>query len=112
MPIDLPEGVYSGFSIYGDEVFVPGVNSLGEHWASPRLKQTSKTLTNWTFILQLEGECNFRINGKDETLSNGSCLFLAEGMHMERLDQRFAYNHSLWIGFSMKQALSDHSELL
>ena len=56
MPIDLPEGVYSGFSIYGDDVFIPGVNSLGEHWASQRLKPVSKKLANWTFYLQLEGE--------------------------------------------------------
>lgn len=112
MPIDLPEGVYSGFSIYGEEVFIPGVNSLGEHWASPRLKPTSKELKNWTFILQLEGECNFRINGKEEKLRNGNLLLLANGMTMERLDQRFPYNHSLWIGFSMCQALKDTPQLL
>jgi AraC-like DNA-binding protein len=112
MPIDLPEGVYSGFSIYGDEVFIPGVNSLGEHWSSHRLKPTSKKLTNWTFVLQLEGECNFRINGKEELLRNGNLLFLSNGITMERLDQRFSYNHSLWIGFSMRHALQDEPELL
>jgi AraC-like DNA-binding protein len=112
MPIDLPEGVYSGFSIYGDNVFVPGVNSLGEHWASQRLKPVSKKLTNWTFYLQLEGECQFRINGKEVNLSNGNMLFIAKGMLTERLDQRYPYNHSLWIGFSLRRALQDRPDLL
>ena len=112
MPIDLPEGIYSGFSMYGDEVLVPGVNSLGEHWSSPRLKPVSKKLTNWTCLLQLEGECHFRINGKDERLSNGNLLVLSNGTTMERLDQRFSYNHTLWIGFSMRRALQDETELL
>ena len=112
MPIDLPEGIYSGFSMYGDEVLVPGVNSLGEHWSSPRLKPVSKKLTNWTCLLQLEGECHFRINGKDERLSNGNLLVLSNGTTMERLDQRFSYNHTLWIGFSMRRALRDETELL
>jgi len=112
MPIDLPEGVYSGFSIYGDDVLVPGVNSLGEHWSSPRLKPVSKKLNNWTCLLQLEGECYFRINGKEEKLSNGNLLFLANGTAMERLDQKFSYNHSLWIGFSMSRALQDAPDLL
>jgi AraC-like DNA-binding protein len=111
MPIDLPEGVYSGFSIYGDDVFIPGVNSLGEHWASQRLKPVSKKLTNWTFYLQLEGECHFRINGKEVTLSNGNMLFIAEGMNTERLEQRYPYNHCLWIGFSLLRGLRDHPEL-
>jgi AraC-like DNA-binding protein len=111
MPIDLPEGVYSGFSIYGDDVFIPGVNSLGEHWASQRLKPVSKKLSNWTFYLQLEGECHFRINGKEVTLSNGNMLLIAEGMTMERLDQRYPYNHSLWIGFSLMRGLQDRPEL-
>jgi AraC-like DNA-binding protein len=74
MPIDLPEGVYSGFSIYGDEVLVPEVNPLDEHWSSPRLKPVSKKLHNWICLLQLEGECYFRINGKAEKLSNGHLL--------------------------------------
>lgn len=112
MPIDLPEGVYSGFSIYGDEVLVPGVNSLGEHWSSPRLKPVSKKLNNWTCLLQLEGECYFRINGKEEKLSNGNLLFLSNGTTMERLDQKFSYNHTLWIGFSMRRALQDAPELM
>lgn len=112
MPIDLPEGIYSGFSMYGDEVLVPGVNSLGEHWSSPRLKPVSKKLTNWTCLLQLEGECHFRINGKDERLTNGNLLVLSNGTTMERLDQRFSYNHTLWIGFSMRRALQDETELL
>jgi len=111
MPIDLPEGVYSGFSIYGDDVFIPGVNSLGEHWASQRLKPVSKKLANWTFYLQLEGECHFRINGKEMTLGNGNMLLIAEGMTSERLDQRYPYNHCLWIGFSLKRALQDQPEL-
>ena len=42
MPIDLPEGVYSGFSIYGSDVFIDSVTSLGEHWSSPKLKPSSK----------------------------------------------------------------------
>ena len=112
MPIDLPEGIYSGFSMYGDEVLVPGVNSLGEHWSSPRLKPVSKKLTNWTCLLQLEGECHFRINGKGERLTNGNLLVLSNGTTMERLDQRFSYNHTLWIGFSMRRALQDETELL
>jgi AraC-like DNA-binding protein len=112
MPIDLPQGVYSGFSIYGDDVFVPGINSLGEHWASQRLKPVSKRMPNWTFYLQLEGECSFRINGKDVKLSNGNLLLIAEGQMTERLEQRFPYNHCLWIGFSLKQGLNDHPELL
>jgi AraC-like DNA-binding protein len=111
MPIDLPEGVYSGFSIYGDDVFIPGVNSLGEHWASQRLKPVSKRLDNWTFYLQLEGECQFRINGREVTLSNGNLLLIAEGMNTERLDQRYPYNHCLWIGFSMKRALLEWPDL-
>ena len=112
MPIDLPEGVYSGFSIYGDDVIVPGVSSLGEHWSSPRLKPVSKKLTNYTFMLQLEGECSFRINGIEEDLTNGSLLLISTGSIMERLDQKFSYNHSLWIGFSMRHALQDEPELL
>jgi AraC-like DNA-binding protein len=112
MPIDLPEGVYSGFSIYGDDVFIPGVNSLGEHWASQRLKPVSKKLPNWTFFLQLEGECMFRIDGREEKLSNGNLLLIAEGATMERLDQRYPYNHCLWIGFSLRQGLRDNPELL
>jgi AraC-like DNA-binding protein len=112
MPIDLPEGVYSGFSIYGEDVFIPGVNSLGEHWASQRLKPVSKRMENWTFYLQLEGECKFRINGNEVNLSNGNLLFIAEGMMTERLDQRYPYNHCLWIGFSMKRALLDKPDLL
>jgi AraC-like DNA-binding protein len=111
MPIDLPEGVYSGFSIYGDDVFIPGVASLGEHWASQKLKPVSKKVTNWTFYLQLEGECHFRINGKEITLSNGNMLLISEGMTTERLDQRYPYNHCLWIGFSLKRGLQDHLEL-
>jgi AraC-like DNA-binding protein len=31
---------------------------------------------------------------------------------MERLDQKFSYNHTLWIGFSMQQALQDAPGLL
>lgn len=112
MPIDLPEGVYSGFSIYGDDVFVPGVNSLGEHWASQRLKPVSMQLDSYTFYLQLEGECYFRINGIEEKLSNGNLLLIAEGMNTERLDQRFPYNHCLWISFSLTHALHGHPELL
>ena len=94
MPIDLPEGIYSGFSIYGDEVMVPAVNSIGEHWSSPRLKPVSKKLQNWACLLQLEGECNFRINGKNERLCNGNLLFLSSDTIMERLDQKFSYNHT------------------
>ena len=112
MPIDLPEGIYSGFSIYGDEVMVPAVNSIGEHWSSPRLKPVSKKLQNWACLLQLEGECNFRINGKNERLCNGNLLFLSNDTIMERLDQKFSYNHTLWIGFSMQQALQDAPSLL
>lgn len=112
MPIDLPEGIYSGFSMYGDEVMVPGVNSLGEHWSSPRLKPVSKKLTNWTCLLQLEGECYFHINGKDERLTNGNLLLLSNGTTMERLAQKFSYNHTLWIGFSMRRALQDAPDLL
>jgi AraC-like DNA-binding protein len=112
MPIDLPEGIYSGFSMYGDEVLIPGVNSLGEHWSSPRLKPVSKKLTNWTCLLQLEGECYFHINGKDECLTNGNLLFLSNGTTMERLDQKFSYNHTLWIGFSMRRALQYDLDLL
>jgi AraC-like DNA-binding protein len=112
MPIDLPEGVYSGFSIYGDDVFIPGVNSLGEHWASQRLKPVSKKLNNWTFYLQLEGECHFRINGREVQLSNGNMLLIAEGMTTERLDQRYPYNHCLWIGFSLRRGLHESPELL
>ncbi len=112
MPIDLPEGVYSGFSIYGDDVFVPGINSLGEHWSSPRLKQESKKLKNYTLLLQLEGECSFNINGKREELSNGNLLLISSGSIMERLEQRYSYNHCLWIGFSMRQALQVEPELL
>jgi AraC-like DNA-binding protein len=112
MPIDLPEGVYSGFSIYGNDVFVPGINSLGEHWSSPRLKQESKKLKNYTLLLQLEGECSFNINGKREELSNGNLLLISSGAIMERLEQRYSYNHCLWIGFSMRQALQDEPELL
>ncbi|MGB0372995.1 MAG: helix-turn-helix transcriptional regulator [Opitutales bacterium] len=112
MPIDLPEGVYSGYSIYGEDVMVPGVSSLGEHWSSPRLKPVSKKLENFTLLLQLEGECSFRINGKDETLSNGNMMLLARGVVMERLDQKFAYNHCIWIGFSMRRALQDMPDLL
>lgn len=112
MPIDLPEGVYSGFSIYGDDVFVPGINSLGEHWSSPRLKQESKKLKNYTLLLQLEGECSFNINGKREELSNGNLLLISSGSIMERLEQRYSYNHCLWIGFSMRQALQVEPKLL
>lgn len=112
MAIDLPEGVYSGFSIYGDDIFVPGVNSLGEHWSSPRLKESAKQLRNYTLLLQLEGECSFNINGKQEELSNGNLLLISSGSLMERLEQRFSYNHCLWIGFSMKRALQDEPELL
>ena len=112
MPIDLPEGVYSGFSIYGDDVIVPGVNSLGEHWSSPRLKPVLKKLENFTCLLQLEGECRFRINGEEIKLTNGSLLLIARGAVMERLDQKFAYNHCLWIGFSMRRALHEEPELL
>ena len=112
MAIDLPEGVYSGFSIYGDDIFVPGVNSLGEHWSSPRLKEGAKKLRNYTFLLQLEGECSFHINGKREELSNGNLLLISSGNTMERLEQRFSYNHCLWIGFSMRRALQDEHELL
>lgn len=112
MPIDLPEGVYSGFSIYGDDVIVPGITSLGEHWTSPRLKPVSKELSNYTFLLQLEGECNFRINSREETLSNGSLLLISSGSIMERLDQRYSYNHSLWLGFSMRRALQEEPDLL
>ena len=112
MAIDLPEGVYSGFSIYGDDVFVPGINSIGEHWSSPRLKQGSKQLANFALLLQLEGECTFHIDGIEETLSNGNLLLIANGCVMERLDQRYSYNHCLWIGFSMQQALQNEPELL
>lgn len=112
MPIDLPEGVYSGFSIYGDDVFVPDINSLGEHWSSPRLKQESKKLKNYTLLLQLEGECSFNINGKREELSNGNLLLISSGSIMERLEQRYSYNHCLWIGFSMRQALQVEPKLL
>ena len=112
MPIDLPEGIYSGFSIYGDDVLVPGVYHLGEHWSSPRLEPVVKKRDYYTFFLQLEGECRFRIDGNDEILSNGSMMLISGGLTFERLEQKYAYNHSLWISFSMNRALQDQPDLL
>ncbi|MDC3132294.1 AraC family transcriptional regulator [Opitutae bacterium] len=112
MPIDLPEGVYSGFSIYGDDVFIDNVTSIGEHWSSPKLKPSSKKLENHAFLIQLEGECSFKINNKEETLTNGHYMLISKNCIMERLEQHYPYNHCLWIGFSLENSLKEMPDLL
>ena len=112
MPIDLPEGVYSGFSIYGHDVLISNVTSLGEHWSSPKLKPSTKKLENYLFILQLEGECLFKINNKKETLNNGHFMLISSNCVMERLEQHYPYNHCLWIGFSLNDSLKDMPYLI
>ena len=102
MAIDLPEGIYSGFSAYGDDILSPNIVAIGEHWSSPKLPTSTKNNPNWSCQIQLQGEVELKIQGCSVTVSNGQFLLIPPNTEITRNRQKHTYSHCLWIGFHLE----------